>query len=73
VSQGLLGPRFRGDDSDIMATPPTTIAPDVQAEIARWLSYLGTERRMSGKTVEAYARDVAQFLGFLAAHSAAPP
>jgi len=56
-----------------MATPPTTIAPDVQAEIARWLSYLGTERRMSGKTVEAYARDVAQFLGFLAAHRGAPP
>ena len=56
-----------------MATPPTTIAPDVQAEIARWLGYLGAERRMSGKTVEAYARDVAQFLGFLAAHRGAPP
>src|SRR6476646_7603748 len=51
----------------------TNVAPDVQAEIARWLAYLGTERRMSGKTVEAYARDVAQFLGFLAAHRGAPP
>ena len=28
---------------------------------------------MSGKTLEAYARDVAQFLGFLAAHRGAPP
>ena len=34
-------------------------APDVAAEFARWLSYLGAERRMSPKTGEAYERDVA--------------
>ena len=31
----------------------------------RWLAHLGAERRMSPKTVEAYERDVRQFLGFL--------
>ena len=33
-------------------------APDVAAEIGRWLAYLGAERRMSAKTLEAYRRDV---------------
>ena len=51
----------------------TPIAPDVAAEIARWLGYLGAERRMSPKTLEAYARDVGQFLGFLAEHLGGAP
>jgi integrase/recombinase XerC len=51
----------------------TTIAPDVTAEIGRWLAYLGTERRMSPKTLEAYERDVGQFLGFLAGHLGGTP
>src|ERR1041385_4664508 len=38
---------------------------DLAAELRRWLSHLGAERRMSGKTVEAYERDVRQFLSFL--------
>jgi integrase/recombinase XerC len=33
-----------------------TIAPDVAAEIGRWLGYLNAERRMSPKTLEAYRR-----------------
>jgi len=48
-------------------------APDVQAEIGRWLAYLGAEKRMSPKTCEAYRRDVAQFLGFLTGHLGKPP
>src|SRR5829696_5306766 len=42
---------------------------DVAAELRRWLSHLGAERRMSPKTVEAYERDVRQFLGFLTEHA----
>jgi site-specific recombinase XerC len=46
------------------------IAPDTSAEIARWLSHLGAERRMSVKTLDAYRRDVSQFLS-LTDHRAA--
>ncbi len=49
------------------------IAADVAAEIAGWLSFLGAERRMSPKTLEAYERDVGQFLGFLAGHLGGAP
>jgi integrase/recombinase XerC len=49
------------------------LTADVQAEIVHWLDYLGAERRMSGKTLEAYRRDVGQFLTFLTEHLGAPP
>jgi len=48
-------------------------SPDVSAEITRWLGYLGAERRMSPKTLEAYRRDVGQFLRFLAEHLGGAP
>jgi integrase/recombinase XerC len=48
-------------------------APDVADEIGRWLSYLGAERGMSPKTLDAYRRDVAQFLAFLTEHLGKPP
>ena len=53
--------------------PQSVIAPDVAAEMGRWLGYLGAERRMSPKTLEAYARDAGQFLDFLAGHLGRPP
>jgi integrase/recombinase XerC len=51
----------------------SAISPDVAAEIASWLGYLNAERRMSGKTLDAYRRDVTQFLGFLARHLGGAP
>jgi integrase/recombinase XerC len=41
---------------------------EISAELLRWLAFLGHEKRMSPKTVEAYRRDVTQFLLFMAEH-----
>jgi len=47
---------------------PGLIASDLIAELRRWLAHLGSERRLSPKTLEAYERDVRQCLGFLSEH-----
>jgi integrase/recombinase XerC len=41
--------------------------------VARWLEQLSSERRMSPKTLDAYARDVRQFLTFMAGHLGGAP
>ena len=51
----------------------TKIAPEVAAEIGHWLKFLDAEKRMSPKTLEAYARDAGQFLDFLAGHLGGAP
>jgi len=43
-------------------------AKDVLVELKRWLEFISAERRLSPKTVEAYARDVGFFLSFLTEH-----
>ncbi|HZP76948.1 MAG TPA: tyrosine recombinase XerC [Pseudolabrys sp.] len=48
-------------------------AKDVATEIERWLVHLGAERHMSPKTLEAYRRDVGQFLAFMAEHLGSEP
>ena len=48
-------------------------SPDITAEISRWLGYLGAERRMSEKTLEAYRRDDGQFLDFHSRHLGGAP
>jgi integrase/recombinase XerC len=40
----------------------------IALEMTRWLSHLRAERRLSPKTLEAYARDVRQCLDFLCEH-----
>jgi len=42
--------------------------PSIAQEMTRWLSHLGAERRLSPKTLEAYARDLRQCLDFLCSH-----
>ncbi|HLN09863.1 MAG TPA: tyrosine recombinase XerC [Xanthobacteraceae bacterium] len=47
---------------------PVFVSADVTAQVVRWLAHLASERRMSVHTVEAYRRDVMQFLAFLTRH-----
>src|SRR5438045_6192966 len=59
-----------------MAKPASAVVPIeldcadeiLTFEMTRWLAHLRSERRLSPKTLEAYARDVRQCLGFLCEH-----
>src|ERR1700687_1028238 len=59
-----------------MATPAPPVQPieldcadeTITLEMPHWLSHLRSERRLSPKTLEAYARDVRQCLVFLSGH-----
>ena len=48
-------------------------ASEVDGQIALWRGALANERRLAANTLEAYGRDVAQFLRFLRDHNARPP
>ena len=47
--------------------------PTSSTRVARWRRHLSGERRLAANTLEAYARDVGQFLSFLTAHLGGPP
>lgn len=53
--------------------PLIATAPDLSGAIAAWRAHLSAERRMAEKTLEAYARDVAQFCRFITEHIGKPP
>ncbi|WP_175485006.1 tyrosine recombinase XerC [Pseudovibrio axinellae] len=46
--------------------------PDVNAAIEDWIDHLGSERRLAERTLEAYERDVRQFLRFLTSYEGEP-
>jgi integrase/recombinase XerC len=47
---------------------PTCADETLSLQMTRWLSHLRSERRLSAKTLEAYARDLRQCLAFLSEH-----
>ncbi|MBN9026508.1 MAG: tyrosine recombinase XerC [Rhizobiales bacterium] len=57
-----------------MSAPPLVIAArDTLEQIDAWGEHLRGERRLSPKTLEAYSRDLDQFLSFLTGHIGNPP
>ena len=50
-----------------------TLAPDAAEAAQAWLKSLTSERRMSPRTLEAYARDLGQFAQFMAEHLGETP
>ncbi|MEM7566681.1 MAG: tyrosine recombinase XerC [Pseudomonadota bacterium] len=55
---------------------PPTLTPlrdDLRTAVDGWSRHLADERRLSAHTLEAYARDLTQFLGFLVEHFGEAP
>lgn len=44
----------------------------IRTQIQNWLRELGSVRRLAPKTLEAYGRDLGQFMGFLSGHVGGP-
>ena len=48
-------------------------APEAAKTVMAWLAYFRTERRSSAHTIEAYGRDIGQFMAFLSQHLGGAP
>jgi integrase/recombinase XerC len=59
--------------SEELAELELSLSADLERAVAAWLAHLRYERGHADKTLEAYARDVRQFLGFIAAQLGYPP
>jgi len=59
--------------SDVPVAAAMPAAADLAAEVGRWLYGLRHERRLAANSLEAYARDLRQFLAFLSERFDAPP
>jgi integrase/recombinase XerC len=66
-------PDDKVEKTRVPASAATSGSKSVIAEIESWLTHLGAERRYSPKTLEAYRRDVEQFLDFLTEHLGGRP
>jgi len=74
MSREAAKPHREHDPLEIAAASiAAAAAKEVSTEARRWLGFIAHERRLSPKTLEAYGRDVAGFLGFLAEHLGGKP
>jgi integrase/recombinase XerC len=55
-----------------MADLAFSIDASITAQLAGWLRELGAVRRLAPRTLEAYQRDLGQFLSFMAHHTGGP-
>jgi len=52
---------------------PAGLSPDLAEAYARWLRWLESERRLASLSLQAYSRDAAAFLAFIARHRGRAP
>lgn len=59
--------------TDLAEQTELPLGAELSETVLRWLGHLAVERGLAALTVEAYGRDIRQFLTFLAAHLRYPP